>query len=180
MAQGKRNTCVVCEHPQRTAIDRAIMAGDSLRDIGTMFGTDKNAIKRHKDICMKRTLPALAAPAPVPAYKTPAELTATQMTARTVASRAEQLVSRMEEAFRSCEGTGNYDVLVKCAKEVREGLRLLAQLSGELSSPNQTNVQINNQVSLTTAPEWSVLVRVLAGHPEIRDELDAALREAEL
>jgi len=31
MAQGKPNSCVICEHPQRTAIDRAIMAGDSLR-----------------------------------------------------------------------------------------------------------------------------------------------------
>jgi hypothetical protein len=180
MAQGKRNTCVVCEHPQRTAIDRAIMAGDSLRDIGTMFGTDKNANKRHKDICMKRVLPAISTPVPVPEYQTPAELAATQMTTRSVASRAEQLVSRMEEVFRSCEGTGNYDVLVKCAKEVREGLRLLAQLNGEISL-NQTAVQVNvGTPSLTTAPEWAVLVRVLAGHPEIRDELDAALREAGL
>jgi hypothetical protein len=128
---------------------------------------------------MKRSPPAISAPVPVPAYQTPAELAATQMTARTVASRAEQLVSRMEEAFHSCEGTGNYDILVRCSKEVREGLKLLAQLSGELS-PNQTNIQVNNAVSLTTSPEWAVLVKVLARHPEIRDELDAALREANL
>jgi hypothetical protein len=101
------------------------------------------------------------------------------MTARTVASRAEQLVSRMEEAFHSCEGTGNYDVLVKCAKEVREGLKLLAQLSGELSP--STAVQVNvGTPSLTTSPEWAVLVKVLARHLEIRGELDQALREAGL
>jgi len=171
--------CKICSHPQREAIDRAIVAGDSLRKIGTMFGTDKNAIKRHKDNCMKRVLPAISAPVPVPEYQTPAELAATRMTTRSVASRAEQLVSRMEEAFRSCEGTGNYDVLVKCAKEVREGLRLLAQLSGELSP--STAVQVNvGTPSLTTSPEWAVLVKVLARHPEIRDELDAALREAGL
>jgi hypothetical protein len=83
----------------------------------------------------------------------------------------------MEQAFNECQGTGNYDVLVKCAKEVREGLRLLAQLSGELS-PNQTNVQINNIPSMRDSPEWPLIIRIIESHPEIKAELNQALLEA--
>ncbi len=171
--------CKICSHPQREAIDRAIVAGDSLRKIGTMFGTDKNAIKRHKDICMKRVLPAISAPVPAPVYQTPSEVMIAQTNVRSVAQRAGRLVDKMEALAAQFEATGDTHGILKAAKEIREGLRLLAQLSGELS-PNQTNIQVNNAVSLTTSPEWAVLVKVLARHPEIRDELDAALREAGL
>ncbi len=126
---------------------------------------------------MQRAPPAITAPVQVPAYQTPAEVAITTQTARSVASRAESLVSRMEQAFNECQGTGNYDVLVKCAKEVREGLRLLAQLSGELS-PNQTNVQINNIPSMRDSPEWPLIIRIIESHPEIKAELNQALLEA--
>jgi hypothetical protein len=171
--------CQICDHPQREAIDRAIVAGDSLRKIATMFATDKDAIRRHKLGCMTRTVPAITAPVQVPAYQSGAEMAIAQQAARSVASRTESLVARMEQAFDECQGTGNYDTLVKCAKEVREGLRLLAQLSGELG-PN-TAIQVNNiSPSLTTAPEWGILMRILDRHPEIRAELTAALTEANL
>ena len=180
MAQGKRHSCVICDHPQRSAIDRAVIAGDSLRDIATTFKTSKDAVSRHKTVCMKRGLPAFPAAVTVPAYQTPAEAAIACQNVRSVAQRAESLVSRMEQAFRECQGTGNYDILVKCSKEVREGLRLLAQLSGELS-PGNTAVQVNvGTVSLTTSPEWPALMRVLDRHPEIREELSDALREAGL
>jgi hypothetical protein len=166
----------------RVEIDRAIVAGDSLRKIATTFATDKDAVRRHKLGCITRVPGAIVPVAlvPVPAYQTPAEVAITQQTARSVASRAESLVTRMETAFNECQGTGDYDVLVKCAKEVREGLRLLAQLSGELS-PNQTNVMVNNIApSLMQSPEWPVLMAVLAHHPEVHAELMAALTEAGL
>jgi hypothetical protein len=146
-----------------------------------MFATSKDAVYRHKIKCMTRAVPAITAPIPVPAYQTPAEVAIAQQTARSVAQRAESLVARMEQAFNECQGTGNYDVLVKCAKEVREGLRLLAQLSGELGPNNQNNVQVNVGIqTIATAPEYPVLMAVLARHPEIRDELTAALTEAGL
>jgi hypothetical protein len=102
-----------------------------------------------------------------------------QQNVRSVAMRAGELVTHMETAFKECQEEGNYDILMKCSKEVREGLRLLAQLSGELG-PNQTNIQINNIPSLTASKEYPILMGVLSRHPEIHAELSQALAEAGL
>ena len=169
--------CKICDHPQRTAIDRAIIAGDSLRKIGTMFGTSKSEVDRHKTICMARTLTAITAPAQVPEYATPAEIAIERQNVRSVAQRAGQLVDKMEALAQRFEETGDAHGLMKAAKEIREGLRLLAQLSGELS-PNQVNVAVLNTPSMQQSPEWPILMRVLGAHPEVRNELMEAMREA--
>jgi len=41
-------TCTICKHPQRLEIERAIVAGTSLRDIAGHFGTAKTNIERHR------------------------------------------------------------------------------------------------------------------------------------
>jgi hypothetical protein len=173
--------CSICSHPQREQIDRAVIAGNSVRKTAHAFDVSASAVQRHKKICMKRTLPAVTAPLPVPAYQTPAEMAIATQTARSVASRAESLVVRMEQAFNECQGTGNYDTLVKCAKEVREGLRLLAQLSGQLGPNNQVNLQVNNATpSITMDPAWPVLMRCLDRlAPDIKRELLAEMAALE-
>lgn len=126
---------------------------------------------------MKRTLTALTAPLPVPAYRTPAELAIAQQNVKSVAQRAAGLVDRMEDLAARFEETGDMSGLMKAAKEIREGLRLMAQLSGELS-PNQNNVQVNIAPSMRDSPEWGIFIRIIEKHPEIRDELNQALNEA--
>lgn len=41
-------TCTVCTHPKRLQIERAIVAGTSLRAIAGRFGPSKTAITRHR------------------------------------------------------------------------------------------------------------------------------------
>jgi transposase len=41
-------TCTVCSHPDRAAIDAALLEGASLRDIAGRFGTSKSTAERHK------------------------------------------------------------------------------------------------------------------------------------
>jgi cobalamin-dependent methionine synthase I len=126
---------------------------------------------------MKRMVPAIIAPVQVPAYQTPAEKAIEAQNVRSVAQRAGQLVDRMETLAQRFEDTGDTTGLMKAAKEIREGLRLMAQLSGELG-PNQTNIQINNVPSMRDSKEWPIIIRVIEAHPEIRDELNQALLEA--
>lgn len=40
-------TCTVCTHPQRAAIDAALLAGESLRNIAQRYGTSVTALHRH-------------------------------------------------------------------------------------------------------------------------------------
>jgi hypothetical protein len=173
--------CSICSNPARAAIDLCLVNGTSVRDTAQQFGLSASAVQRHKTTCMTRTVPAITAPVQVPAYATTTEAAIAQQNITSISQRAESLVGRMEQAFDECQGTGDYGILVRCSKEVREGLKLLAQLSGELGPNNQINLQVNNVApSLMQSPEWPVLMRVLSAHPEIKAELMAALTEAGL
>ena len=41
-------TCSICSHPQRREIDRALLAGESLRNIAQRHGASLAALHRHK------------------------------------------------------------------------------------------------------------------------------------
>lgn len=41
-------TCTICKHPKRLQIERAIVAGESLRDIAGQYGTAKTSVARHR------------------------------------------------------------------------------------------------------------------------------------
>lgn len=40
--------CTICRHPRREGIDRALVAGEALRDIAGRFAVSKSALERHK------------------------------------------------------------------------------------------------------------------------------------
>jgi hypothetical protein len=41
--------CTICHHPQHEAVDQALVAGQSLRDIAGQYHLSKSALARHKD-----------------------------------------------------------------------------------------------------------------------------------
>ena len=41
-------TCTVCKHPQREAIDAALLMTESLRNISVRTGTSTTALHRHR------------------------------------------------------------------------------------------------------------------------------------
>lgn len=173
--------CSICSHKARASIDLALANGTSERQTAHQFGLSASAVHRHKTVCMKRTPMAVTAPIAVPVYQTPAEAAIERQNVRSVAARAEQLVAKMEGLVEAFEKNGNAGGIIKASKEVREGLRLLAQLSGELGPGVAVGVQVNNTApSLMLSPEWPVVTRVIDRHPEIKSELITALREAGL
>ena len=172
--------CIICDHPQREAIDRAIVAGDSLRKIGTMFGTSKSEVDRHKRICMQRTLPVITAPIPVPSYQTGEQLAVTERITLSIIQRVSNLVTVLETQAGECANDKDRRNMTGTAGALLKALELNARLTGELS-PNQTAVQVNvTAPSIMQAPEWSIFIRIIEHHPEIHAELNAALLEAGL
>src|SRR5215217_8391184 len=41
-------SCTVCEHPEREAIDRALVGGASNLSVSSLFGVSESAVRRHK------------------------------------------------------------------------------------------------------------------------------------
>jgi hypothetical protein len=44
--------CRICQHPEREAIDKALKANRSLRDIETEFNVSRSTLSRHKNRCL--------------------------------------------------------------------------------------------------------------------------------
>lgn len=55
-------TCSVCKHPERAAIDSALVAGEPLRDIAGRFSLGKSSLARHKLEHLPDRLPLEADP----------------------------------------------------------------------------------------------------------------------
>jgi hypothetical protein len=49
-------TCRVCAHKKRAEIDRALLAGEPLRDVAGRFGPSKTALARHKENHLPKAL----------------------------------------------------------------------------------------------------------------------------
>jgi hypothetical protein len=49
-------SCTICTHPQRTAIETALVAGEAFRTMAKRFGTSPPALFRHKGHLTKRPL----------------------------------------------------------------------------------------------------------------------------
>ncbi len=166
----------MCEHPQRTAIDRAIVAGDSLRAIATTFATSKDAVYRHKNVCMQRGAATVTPTAEPPAYQTAPEVARGE----DLKKWSRGILAKSIKYMNAAEDAGDLRTACAAVREARGCIELLGRVTGELGPNNQVNVQVNNAPSLTTSPEWPVLIRVLSNHPEIHAELNKALQEAGL
>jgi hypothetical protein len=121
-------TCRICTHPDRKAIDKAIVDGGSLRNIAKQFAIHSSSVNRHKSHIPK-TL-ALAKQA-----ETVAE-------AGTLLSRVERLAARMDSIAEKAENDEDWRGAAAAARELRGCLELLAKLNGELQ-PNGARVAIN-------------------------------------
>jgi hypothetical protein len=172
-------SCTVCSHAERSAIDRALVDGESFRNIAERFGLSATAIFRHK----ADHLPAHLVDAQDAADAADADDLLEQ--ARKRQARAERLVSIAEGLIGRALQGGNVRTAVSgvqaatsASREVRECLTLLAKLRGELDERPQVNILLD--------PQWQTLVvvlrRTLAPHPlllaEVSQALEAAARAA--
>jgi hypothetical protein len=171
MTQGKRDACKICEHPQVRAIDRGIMAGDSLRDIATCFATSKDAVSRHKNVCMKRLVsPPAAAPVP-PAYNTGEEV----KRGEDIAKWSRGLLGKVIGFMNTAEQAGDLRTAVSAVREARATVELIGRIQGDLGPSSQVNVQVLNAPSMTQAKEWPIFITIIEKYPHIKAELTEAL-----
>lgn len=155
--------CTVCAHPERPAIDEAVVSGESLRGIALRIGgVDRDAIRRHK----AHLSPALARIA----------VEREEAGARSAAARLEDLYGRAEAVLTAAEQSGQASVSLQAVRELRQVTELMAKITGELDERPQ--VQILN---LATSPEWvrlrSVLMTTLRPYPQALQAVASELVE---
>ena len=153
--------CVTCHHPERTAIDAALVLGNvSVRSLGKRYGMDRASLARHRG---QHVSPALARVAADRAEAGPV----------TALARVQQLYDRAHRVLDAAEGEGKAGLSLAAIRELRQCAELLARLTHELDERPQL------VVNLAASPEWLVIratvFAALGPHPQARQAVAGAL-----
>jgi predicted nucleotidyltransferase len=151
-------TCTICTHPQRHAIEKALVAGGAYRDIAGQYGLTKSAVERHKAEHLPVALVAAAG-----AEETRQALDVLQQL-KTINAAA---LTVLRDARAGQDG----DLALKAIDRIQRQIELQAKLLGDLDERPVVNVLIS--------PEWHALrgciVVALAAFPEARVALAGVL-----
>ncbi len=144
-------TCTVCGHPQRAAIDQALMDGVPLREIAARYGLTDSSVARHKADHIAVAL-SKAQEAKEVAQGDDLLAQVASLQTRTLA-----ILSKAEEAQ-------DLRTALQGVAQARGNLELLAKLAGQLAQ--------EGTVSLVISPEWilvrAALLGALVPYPEAR------------
>ena len=140
-------TCTICDHPQRKAIDAALLTAESLRNISVRTGTSTTALHRHRHSHLPKKLAKAAEAREIGE-------------ANSLLDRLRQLNRETQEVLRAAREEGDHDLRLKAITRAEKQLELEGKLLGELNdgAAAQINVQILAPMileALTPFPEGS-------------------------
>jgi hypothetical protein len=151
-------SCTTCTHPDREAIDEALVSGSALSALSAKYRVSEDALGRHK----ANHLPAKLVMAQAAEEVAQADTLLGQV--RDLQQRALDILDKAEEA-------GELRTALGAIREARGNLELLAKLLGELDE--------RPVVNLNLSPEWlelkAVIVAALEPHSEAREAVLRAI-----
>ncbi|MDD3523542.1 MAG: hypothetical protein PHQ41_02490 [Candidatus Cloacimonetes bacterium] len=155
--------CTVCAHKDLEEINKLLLCSDSYRDLARQFGLSKDALARHKESHI---------PTELLKSNDIQEIAKADVLLVQLEEIREKTLSLLDKAERAAD-TRVYGAPVAYLREVREQIKLLAELEGRLASQPQITI-INN-------PQWIVLrtqiIGALEPYPEAREAVIHAIRE---
>jgi hypothetical protein len=145
-------TCTICTHPERAAIDKALIAGEPVRTIASRYVTISHmAVQRHKEEHL-------------PATMLKAKETEDIGHAIDVVKQLKAINGVALEIMAAARQRGDGDTALKAIDRVQRQIELQAKLLGELDD--------RPQIDIVLTPEWltarATLLAALAPYPEAR------------
>ena len=155
--------CTICNHQEREAINKALLAGEPLRNIAARTGTSATALHRHKAEHLPATLTkAQAAQEVAQADDLLAQVRRLQVVTMNILAHAYQA----QDLRTALQAVG----------QARGNLELLGRLAGELEAES---VRVN---VLVASPDWlrlrGAILSALDPFPEARLAIAEVLRHA--
>lgn len=150
--------CTVCAHPDRDAIEHALVSGTSLRNVAEQFRLATTSLHRHRH---KHIPTALAN----------AQRAVEVVRADSLLDRLEDLTGEAHRLKEKAERAGDLRTSLAAIRELVRMVDLMAKVSGELAPATQ-------QVNIALIPEWRVVLDRLGDFPEARVAVARALERA--
>lgn len=153
-------TCTLCNHPERDAVDLALLAGEPYRRIASQFGVSEASIRRHKDH--------------LPGTLARAHEAAEAVSAGTLLDRLKGLHDETRAILKETREAKNHDLSLKALARLEKQLELEGRLLGELKE--------GTTVHIYSSPEWvtlrGVIVTALLPYPDASQAVARALDES--
>jgi transposase-like protein len=167
--------CTICDHPDRDAIDEALINNAPYRDIARQHGISKDALTRHKQghisDLLAKSLEVQQQKAALVTEVVQEKVAQETGQADSLLSQLKELMARTERIFVKAEESGDLRTALAAVKEGRGNLELLGRLIGEL----QDGVTVN----LYDHPVWidlrAIILTALEPYPEAKGALVDAL-----
>ena len=154
-------TCTICSHPERNAIDRALIESRPLREVARHYETSKDALFRHKAEHLPGTLVKA---------KEAEDIASAGGLLKQIVDLQQRTLTVLEKA----EDKEDLKTVLQAVRESRGNLELLAKMLGELHEGQGSSLRSSSQwVSIR-----SVILQVLAPYPEAQLRLVEALEDA--
>lgn len=154
--------CQVCLHPQRDAIDEALVAGATQVALAEQYGVSKYVVHRHNRTHLPEKLSR--------AHEAAAVATSDNLLAKLV-----DLEATAKRIAVVAETAGQSRTVLLAVRELTRQIELLAKLRGVLSEAATIN--------LTISPEWvqvrAVVLGALSPFPDARVAVAASLAAME-
>ncbi len=150
--------CTVCNHPDRKAIETALVAGEACRVISASFRVSEDALQRHKSEHL-------------PAKLSKAKAAREVANADDLLIQVKALQSKAASLLLQAESAGDLKTALVGVRESRGCIELLAKLMGQLDERPTVNI--------TLAPQWvetrTLIINALAPYPDARIAVATAL-----
>ena len=160
---GKRGpSCTICSHPAVEEINRRITSQEKLADISREFAVSEDALSRHKEKCIITALSATP--------NTKDVINGDNLLGQLQAAR-DKALELLDKAIAAGD-TKIYGPPSSYLSEIRQQIKLWAELEGRLSS--------QPQITIINSPEWvelrTVIVLALDDYPEAKAAVVNAIR----
>jgi len=154
--------CTVCGHKDLDEINRLLLCSDSYRDIARQFGLSKDALARHKESHIPE---ALSKSQDAQEVLQADNLLIQLQEARTKA------IELLDKAIAAGD-TKIYGPPSSYLSEIRQQIKLWAELEGRLASQPQVNITLNAEwVELRT-----LIIKALDPYPQAKEAVVNAIR----
>ena len=155
--------CTICTHPQREEIDRALVEGESFRNMARRFGVSLGALHRHRTHIRDDVQQAIEAKA--------------VRSGRSVLDRIRELNREARSLLEEARSRGRYAAAVQAIGAATRLLELEAKLLGELDERPHVNVQMGAVVMVPKGVLEAIYRAVLDAPEEVRERVALALAE---
>ena len=151
--------CTICTHPEKEAINQALVNGEPFRHIAARYGTSTGALQRHRADDL-------------PSVMVKSEEAKEVAHADDLVWQIKQLRNKAISILGKAETAGDLKTALMGVREARACIELLAEMEGEINRRPVFNLYMS--------AEWievrAVLLHALGDFPEARAAAALALR----